>query len=112
MTMPVTNQPEAPAPRRERPASLPPATPEDIVMSKRIFEAVGYVVSVVTGVLGGWDLFARNSRVIAVVAIGRGPGDPDLLGVQYLGPDHWPTHTLRVLHWYRGDASWPEVYLL
>ena len=96
-----------------RPASLPPATPDDLAQSRRIIEAAGYVVCVVGGVLGGWDLHARNGRDITLVVAARGPGDPPgLLGIQYLGPTGWPSGVLRLLHWYRGDATWPEARLL
>jgi hypothetical protein len=100
------------APRRERPLSLLPATPEDLAQSTQIFEATDCAVSVVTGCLGGWDLHARDGRTIVLVAVTRGEDVPDLCGPQYLGRDGWPSSTRRLLHLYGPSSPWPTAILL
>ena len=107
MTTLAVSPPEASVSRRERPASVPEATPEDLAQCQRILEATGCRASVVTGALGGWDLLARDGLTITLVAVSRGTARPDLHGPQYLGRDGWPPNTKGYL-FLCGADGWPQ----
>ena len=81
--------------------------------SAQILEAAGYdVVPLLRPIAKSWDLLGVSPCGLLVVHVVRG-GWPEMLGGQSLGiPPRWPAATLRLIHRYADDASWPAVRIL
>jgi hypothetical protein len=86
---------------------------EGIEHSAQILEAAGYDLVPLLGPLAkSWDLLGVSPHGLILVSVVRGAW-PELLGLQSLGvPPRWPAATVRLIHRYADESTWPAVRVL